>query len=263
MVDATNIPAPRVPFIDERTGLMSREWYRFFLNLFNLTGSGSNPMSLEDVQVAPMSVGVGQQLANIKQESVLASQMARYNFAMDTLQGMKLAPVEKPFIQKENYLPVRRSDRKSNLWFLDVIPHGDMYIYNLGGGAVTVTVSVVDTFYQIGSGITGGICNGFTFQNAKELLCLTGGVYLVNLMMSVECAAANQEIECAVMKNGTANTSIAAHIETITANKPGTLAATGIMSLAPGDLVSASVLNHTGANNVTIDHLGLSIFRVG
>jgi hypothetical protein len=49
----TNIPAPRVNFIDERTGLMSREWYRFFLNLFTLTGGGTNPTSLEDLQLGP------------------------------------------------------------------------------------------------------------------------------------------------------------------------------------------------------------------
>ena len=29
----TNIPSNRVPFIDERTGLMSREWYRYLLAL--------------------------------------------------------------------------------------------------------------------------------------------------------------------------------------------------------------------------------------
>jgi hypothetical protein len=49
----TNIPAPRVPLIDERTGLMAREWYRFFFNLFNLTGAGSNTTSLQDLQVGP------------------------------------------------------------------------------------------------------------------------------------------------------------------------------------------------------------------
>jgi hypothetical protein len=32
---------------------MSREWYRFFLNLFNLTGDGNNPTSLEDLQLGP------------------------------------------------------------------------------------------------------------------------------------------------------------------------------------------------------------------
>lgn len=54
--NTTNIPAPRVPLIDDRTGLMSREWYRFLLNLFTLTGSGSNAISLQDVQLGPPSV---------------------------------------------------------------------------------------------------------------------------------------------------------------------------------------------------------------
>jgi hypothetical protein len=49
----TNIPSSRVDFIDPRTGLMSREWYRFFLNLFNLTGGGNNATSLDDLQVGP------------------------------------------------------------------------------------------------------------------------------------------------------------------------------------------------------------------
>ena len=52
-LNVTNIPAPRVPFIDDRTGLMAREWYRFFLNLFVLTGSGSNPTSLDELQIGP------------------------------------------------------------------------------------------------------------------------------------------------------------------------------------------------------------------
>lgn len=49
----TNIPSNRVEFIDSRTGLVSREWYRFFLNLFNLAGSGGNQISLDDMQVGP------------------------------------------------------------------------------------------------------------------------------------------------------------------------------------------------------------------
>jgi len=52
-LNITNIPAPRVPFIDERTGLMAREWYRFFLNMFVLTGSGSNPTTLDELQLGP------------------------------------------------------------------------------------------------------------------------------------------------------------------------------------------------------------------
>lgn len=59
----TNIPSSRVEFIDSRTGLMSREWYRFFLNLFNLTGAGNNPTSLDDLQIGPPSTGGGGETA--------------------------------------------------------------------------------------------------------------------------------------------------------------------------------------------------------
>lgn len=53
MVSASNITPPRVPFIDERTGAVSREWYRFLLSLFQLTGSGTSNFSLTDLQVTP------------------------------------------------------------------------------------------------------------------------------------------------------------------------------------------------------------------
>jgi len=49
----TNITPPRVPLTDQRTGLVSREWYRFFLNMFQLVGQGQNQISLLDVQYGP------------------------------------------------------------------------------------------------------------------------------------------------------------------------------------------------------------------
>ena len=52
-LNITNIPSSRVDFIDPRTGMISREWYRFFLNLFNLAGNGGNQISLDDIQVGP------------------------------------------------------------------------------------------------------------------------------------------------------------------------------------------------------------------
>jgi hypothetical protein len=38
--NATQIIPPRVPIIDERTGAVSREWYRWFYSLYNITGGG-------------------------------------------------------------------------------------------------------------------------------------------------------------------------------------------------------------------------------
>jgi hypothetical protein len=37
----TQITAPRVALIEPKTGLMSREWYRFFYNLYVITGGGN------------------------------------------------------------------------------------------------------------------------------------------------------------------------------------------------------------------------------
>lgn len=39
--NTTNITPPRVPFFDPVSGLISREWYRFLLNLFTITGAGT------------------------------------------------------------------------------------------------------------------------------------------------------------------------------------------------------------------------------
>ena len=38
--NTSQIPAPRVPLIDERTGLVSQQWFRWFNNIYALTGSG-------------------------------------------------------------------------------------------------------------------------------------------------------------------------------------------------------------------------------
>jgi len=49
----TQIPAPRVPFIDERTGQISREWFRFLNNQYQLTGGGTTATTLADLEVTP------------------------------------------------------------------------------------------------------------------------------------------------------------------------------------------------------------------
>lgn len=52
MVSPTNIPAPRVPIFDERTGLMSREWFRFFSNLYTQVGAYGNTASIQDLELS-------------------------------------------------------------------------------------------------------------------------------------------------------------------------------------------------------------------
>lgn len=51
----TKIPAPRVPLFEESTGLISREWFRFFNNQFQLTGGGTTQVSIADLELTPYS----------------------------------------------------------------------------------------------------------------------------------------------------------------------------------------------------------------
>ena len=92
----TNIPAPRVEFIDPRTGLMAREWYRFFFNLFNLTGAGTTDTSLADLQVGPPAINdlLGE-LGITYDQAQLASMMAQYEQATRSLQNqLDTAPAQ-------------------------------------------------------------------------------------------------------------------------------------------------------------------------
>ena len=49
MANITQIPAPRVPVVDERTGLMTVQWFRYFNNINTIVGGGSG--------VTPTSAG--------------------------------------------------------------------------------------------------------------------------------------------------------------------------------------------------------------
>ena len=44
-MNITQIPAPRVPVVDPATGLMSREWFRFFNAIYEQLGAGAGGAS--------------------------------------------------------------------------------------------------------------------------------------------------------------------------------------------------------------------------
>ena len=90
-INITNITPPRVPLIDSKTGLISREWYRFFLNLFQLTGNGTNQISLTDLQIGPPPLTVDSIPAppnNVTPESNTAEVTASLNDVRQELQTL-------------------------------------------------------------------------------------------------------------------------------------------------------------------------------
>ena len=90
MANLTQIPALRVDFIDPSTGLISREWYRFFLNLFTLVGNGQSDISVDDLLVAPFADSPVQL---DPQTSIL---MGQYDLATSLIDGLAVAPVIEP-----------------------------------------------------------------------------------------------------------------------------------------------------------------------
>lgn len=104
-LNITRIPAPRVPLIDAATGTMAREWYRFFFNLFVLTGEGTNPVSLDELQIGPPNND--QFVLNLQNtsetntnDSPLVSQVAEIE---KQLQALASAPVHTPQIPQLVY----------------------------------------------------------------------------------------------------------------------------------------------------------------
>ena len=48
MLNITRIPAPRVAIVDSETGLMSREWFRFFNNIYTIVGANLGVIQIEN-----------------------------------------------------------------------------------------------------------------------------------------------------------------------------------------------------------------------
>jgi hypothetical protein len=131
MPDITQIMPPRVPLLDERTGLISREWYRFFFNQFEKVGSSA--VSLEDLQTGPVETdsfvfefiknitqfaiepaqdGVIDQIAEMQKQiqaaelssegALMALQAQLANLFAD-VQGLALSPPATPQLKRARY----------------------------------------------------------------------------------------------------------------------------------------------------------------
>ena len=90
----TPITPPRVPFFDERSGLISREWYMFFLSLF------ANTASADLLLKGPAVQATSGEFANAIQTAQLAAQLgatqAEVADLQTAVQGLALAPPPLP-----------------------------------------------------------------------------------------------------------------------------------------------------------------------
>ena len=184
MPNITSIPAPRVPFVDDRTGLISREWYRFMLNLFTLTGSGTSDLTITDLAIAPNPVDPSTVLGSAIEQSQLASITAQYSQFLDIVGVAPVAQVQMPLfddLTPRAELGTMAAQNAANVNItggtiagitFGGFPAGTVSLPSLYWGTDTAT-----GFYRIGLNNIGYSYNGTKLLDlSATLLGVTGGV---------------------------------------------------------------------------------------
>lgn len=223
MLNITQIPAPRVPFLDERTGTISREWYRFLLNLFVLTGNGSNQFSITDLQLGPPAQTDaflqgqvdGQALA--PSSSVQESQIAELQ---TQVQALAVAPSYTPQVPHPIY--------------------GGFYdTTNQYDGSATEAYPV-----RFGTAL---------YQNGVRLLTdtavFTGSISTTNLTVT---AVTSGTIRLGMVLTGT-GLSAETHIVSQTS---GTTGGAGVYVIGPSQTVASTTITGTVSSRVQVDTAG-------
>ena len=98
----TPITPPRVPLIDERTGLIERSWYMFFLSLFRTSQGATDPQLVPDTNSLIASYEA--ELFNIAQDAKtqvnnVASQLPSIISRIDALDA---APIPTPSLAAQS-----------------------------------------------------------------------------------------------------------------------------------------------------------------
>ena len=274
----TGKPPPIKHPVDERGGLMTRpwiDWAQFIYQVVSTLEGGAVAGGGGGDGGADIINNITQQISNITNsyetsvsEFQSAISMTQNNESrIGVLERQLEAILSIPIPQIQPTLPFYLGvdfeiAQDGTLKFKNSghMLYGSMYGDDMGQ---SVTISATGTFYEVGGGLSDGGSNGTTFQNSKELLIAVAGEYLVNWSVTIECTAAAQYVEGAVMINSTAQMNTISAAELPTANKKVALGGTGIITLAVNDVVKLSVENETATNNLTVDHANLTIVQVG
>lgn len=196
-LNITQIPALRVPIIDPRTGLISREWYLFFFNLFNLVGGGSNQISLTDVQV-------GQPESQLESQQVLIDTALQalgvtpdepewtssQGSIQNALQGFGVSPTDSEWIAQQ--LSVFNS-----LQALGVAPAHTPQVpdmrYGVFSDTTTQTAAAINTAYAITFNTTD-LSNGvYIGATTSQVFVDRPGIYNFQFSAQLDKAGASAQ----------------------------------------------------------------------
>jgi hypothetical protein len=165
---------------------MSREWYRFFFNLFKLTGGGTNDTSLTDLQIGPPPINeVLGELGTVYNQAQIASMMAQYEqSAREVINQLETSPASPQIGTIAAYnldgIPIAGGVSYGTGSALAVTPAGTtgQLLTSAGNAPPTWTTlsSVVVTSFSAGTtGLTPAVATAGAVTLAGTLAVANGG----------------------------------------------------------------------------------------
>lgn len=145
--------------------------------------------------------------------------------------------------------------------YLNSMIFGSMYADDI---AQTVTVGAANTEVKVTAGISGGTCNGFTFQNSRELKCADSGSYEVVWGMSLSSGTNNENLSGGVVINTvTWQHNTEGSCNQNNSNNAIHVGGAGVITLAANDTVGLFVENESAGHDITVRHANLVVKRIG
>lgn len=141
----------------------------------------------------------------------------------------------------------------------DDVTYGSFYT---SGANQTISVAAANTKYQVDGGFTEGQTKNTTFIENCGLQIQESGKYLINWSLTLNTAAANDDIRAGLMIGvvpltpGNAKTSIQANSE------DATIGSAAILDLNVDDELFFYVENLTNTNNIIVNNGSMTILKL-
>ena len=137
---------------------------------------------------------------------------------------------------------------------------GELYITN--ADAYSINITVADTYGQL-TGFHKGKENLVTVgESAGEMEIHVGGTYNFDGVASL-FPSAGMIVHFAVFVNGVIQYNIESGIDFKNSQNTQTFSGTGLLSLVKGDIVSVRGKSDTVPVSITVNHMNISLFRIG
>ena len=179
-----------VPITDAATGLVSREWYRFFLSLFDLVGGGTNSTSIGDLLVAPQALNmideIGSRLQDLQVDPRVPELLDEIRKEIDALKAAPPSTLAAEIAQLKNDISLAST---SPVYVPSAVTKP--YFEGLNTSA-TITLPTTATVFVIPTVMSN---SGFIYNNTTGVIQFTqAGNYALEIMVNAQPSSANKNM---------------------------------------------------------------------